>query len=142
MDESTNTLLYTATYVFIFIIATSLSIILYLKVNQYADSAFEYKEGMSGSIVNSVSTGLEEYSTGMTPLTKDDVFSYVVNYIKGDLYGNSTNNSGYTIEVDGYYFNEDTDYSTIYNSLTDEKYYIKYVSEIAGEKKLVIKKLW
>ena len=135
MDESTNTLLYTATYVFIFIIATSLSIILYLKVNQYADSAFEYKEGMSGSIVNSVSTGLEEYSTGMTPLTKDDVFSYVVNYIKGDLYGNSTNNSGYTIEVDGYYFNEDTDYSTIYNSLTDEKYYIKYVSEIAGEKK-------
>lgn len=141
MDESTNTLLYTATYVFIFIIATSLSIILYLKVNQYADSAFEYKEGMSGSIVNSVSTGLEEYSTGMTPLTKDDVFSYVVNYIKGDLYGNSTNNSGYTIEVDGYYFNEDTDYSTIYNSLTDEKYYIKYVSEIAGEKKLVIKKL-
>ena len=141
MDESTNTLLYTATYVFIFIIATSLSIILYLKVNQYADSAFEYKEGMSGSIVNSVSTGLEEYSTGMTPLTKDDVFSYVVNYIKGDLYGNSTNNSGYTIEVDGYYFNEDTDYSTIYNRLTDEKYYIKYVSEIAGEKKLVIKKL-
>ena len=141
MDESTNTLLYTATYVFIFIIATSLSIILFLKVNKFADSAFEYKEGISGAIINSVSTGLDEYSTGMTPLTKDDVFSYVVNYIKCDLYGSSRDNSEYNIEVDGLSFNQDTPYSKIYNSLTDGKYYIEWVSENSGVKNLVIKKL-
>lgn len=40
MDDSTSTLLYTATYVIIFVIALSLSIVLFLSVNSYADSAF------------------------------------------------------------------------------------------------------
>ena len=130
MGESTNTLLYTATYVFVFVIATSLSIVLFLTINRYADSAYEYKEGIGGSIINSASTGVEEYKTGMTPLSKDDVFSYFVNYIKNDLYGNNNEaknirpSSGYVVEIDG--LNKDMSYKDAYNSLNAEKYYIKY----------------
>ena len=129
MDESTNTLLYTGTYVIIFVIATSLSIILYLTVNRYADSAFEYKEGISGSIINTASTGIEEYQTGMTPLTKDDVFSYFVNYVKKDIYGidsldqNNKPATGYIVSIKG--LTENMTYKQAYDALNSEKYYLK-----------------
>ena len=83
------------------------------------------RDGIGGSIINSASTGLEEYETGMTPLSKDDVFSYFVNYIKNDLYGNNNEaKSGYVVEIDG--LNKDMSYKDAYNSLNAEKYYIKY----------------
>lgn len=149
MGESTNTLLYTATYVFIFVIATSLSIVLYLSVNRYADRAFEYKEGMSGSIINSASTGLEEYKTGQTPLTKDDVFSYFVNYIKNDLYGtnkegeNIRPSSGYNVTINEVGINSDDTYKQAYDKIaTYDKYYIQYkTTSDDGIKEVVISPL-
>ena len=76
MDESTNTLLYTATYVIIFIIAVSLAIVLFLSVNRFADSAFEYSVGIETSIINTPTTGLEEAQKGQAHLTSTDVFTY------------------------------------------------------------------
>lgn len=133
MDESTNTLLYTATYVFIFIIAVSLSIVLFLSVNRYADSAFDYSQGINGSIINTGSTGLEEYQTGQVPLTKDDVFSYYVNYIKKDLYGENTSiNQDVNYNVKIYDKNnhelDGEPYNAAYGRLAD-KYILKYTSE-------------
>ena len=94
MAESTNTLLYTATYVIIFIIAVSLAIVLFLSVNRFADSAFEYSEGIETSIINTPTTGLEEAQKGQAHLTSTDVFSYFVNYIKKDLYGKEKSDDG------------------------------------------------
>ncbi len=136
MDDSTNTLLYTATYVFIFIIALSLSIGLYLTVNKYADSAFEYKQGLSGSIINTGSTGLEQYQTGETPLTKSDVFSYYVNYVKKDLYADSSvkQDRNYIVTIKDKNDNNissDEDYNTVYNNLA-ENYVLKYKNESSG----------
>lgn len=82
MDDSTSTLLYTATYVIIFVIALSLSIVLFLSVNSYADSAFSYTTGLNSSIINTPTTGLEESQKGQSHLTSSDVFSYFVNYVK------------------------------------------------------------
>lgn len=143
MDESTNTLLYTATYVFIFIIAVSLSIVLFLSVNRYADSAFEYKQGLNGSIINTGSTGLEEYQTGQVPLTKNDVFSYYVNYVKKDLYGESTTSGAYTTNQDVIYdvsikdkngneLVKELQYNDVYDKLAD-KYVLKYTSQSIDE---------
>lgn len=143
MDESTNTLLYTATYVFIFIIAVSLSIVLFLSVNRYADSAFEYKQGLNGSIINTGSTGLEEYQTGQVPLTKNDVFSYYVNYVKKDLYGESTTSGEYTTNQDVIYnvsikdkngneLEKKLQYNAVYDKLAD-KYVLKYTSQSVDE---------
>ena len=134
MDESTNTLLYTATYVFIFIIAISLSIVLYLSVNRYADSAFEYKQSLNGSIINTAETGLESYESGQVPLTKEDAFSYYVNYVKKDLYGTNVNtnqNINYNVIVkdnENKEISSDLGYSQVYNSLAD-KYVLKYTSK-------------
>ena len=99
MDESTNTLLYTATFVIIFIIAVSLSIILFFSVNRYADSAFEYSVGIETSIINTPTTGLEETQKGQAHLTSTDVFSYFVNYVKKDLYGQDSSDLGYTVKI-------------------------------------------
>lgn len=143
MDESTNTLLYTATYVFIFIIAVSLSIVLFLSVNRYADSAFEYKQGLNGSIINTGSTGLEEYQTGQVPLTKNDVFSYYVNYVKKDLYGESTTSGEHTTNQDVIYnvsikdkngneLEKKLQYNAVYDKLAD-KYVLKYTSQSVDE---------
>lgn len=99
MDESTNTLLYTATYVIIFIIAVSLAIVLFLSVNTFADSAFEYSLGIETSIINTPTTGLEEVQKGQAHLTSTDVFSYFVNYIKKDLYGEEKLDDGYNVKI-------------------------------------------
>lgn len=139
MDESTNTLLYTATYVFIFIIAVSLSIVLFLSVNRYADSAFEYKQGLNGSIINTGSTGLEEYQTGQVPLTKNDVFSYYVNYVKKDLYGNSNYDTNSDViydvsiadpETNSSNLGENLDYNSLQKKLSyKEKYFLEYMDD-------------
>ena len=100
MDDSTSTLLYTATYVIIFVIALSLSIVLFLSVNSYADSAFSYTTGLNSSIINTPTTGLEESQKGQAHLTSSDVFSYFVNYVKKDLYGNNNqSNSEYNVTI-------------------------------------------
>lgn len=139
MDESTNTLLYTATYVFIFIIAVSLSIVLFLSVNRYADSAFEYKQGLNGSIINTGSTGLEEYQTGQVPLTRSDVFSYYVNYVKKDLYGNPNYDTNSDVvyhvsiadpETNSSDLVENLDYNSLQKKLSyKDKYFLEYMDD-------------
>ena len=142
MDDSTNTLLYTATYVIIFIIAVSLSIVLFLSVNRYADSAFEYTQGLNGSIINTGTTGTETIKTGNVPLTKDDVFSYYVNYVKKDLYGEVTNTNQdviYNVDIkdkNGISLNNEMSYTQVYNSLSD-KYVLRYVGESVDTPKKV-----
>lgn len=146
MDDSTNTLLYTATYVFIFIIAVSLSIVLFLNINRYADLAFEYKQGLNGSIINTGSTGLEEYQTGQVPLTKEDVFSYYVNYVKKDLYGgvdtSSTNQDViYNVSITNKSGNATLEGTLSYNEAYDQladKYILKYKKEEINQSKKTV----
>lgn len=139
MGDSTNTLLYTATYVIIFIIAVSLSIVLFLSVNSYADSAFEYTQGLNSSIINTGSTGTEIAQTGQVPLTRDDVFSYYVNYVKRDLYGESVLNINQDVIYNVYINDPENSTGTLNNNLTynqlyeklskKESYYLEYKQE-------------
>lgn len=139
MDDSTNTLLYTATYIIIFIIAISLSIVLFLSVNRYADSAFDYTQGLNGSIINTGSTGTEIAQTGEVPLTKNDVFSYYVNYVKKDLYGEGVVNTNQDVIYHVSINDTETSTGTLSNNLTyselyrklskKENYYLEYQQE-------------
>ena len=143
VDDSTNTLLYIATYVFIFIIATSISIALFLNVNKYADSAFEYSQGLNSSIINTGSTGTEIAQTGQVPLTRDDVFSYYVNYVKKDLYGEGVLNTNqdviYQVSINDPESSEGTlannlTYNELYEKLSKkENYYLEYQEEYYDE---------
>lgn len=129
MDDSTSTLLYTATYVFIFIIAVSLSIVMFLSVNKYADSAFEYSNNLSSSIINTPTTGTEEKQTGKVHLTSSDVFSYFVNYVKKDLYGNNNqSNSEYnvTIITDDGKLDSELSYHEALKKIGNKNYILKY----------------
>lgn len=143
MDDSTNTLLYIATYVFIFIIATSISIALFLNVNKYADSAFEYSQGLNSSIINTGSTGAEIAQTGQVPLTRDDVFSYYVNYVKKDLYGEGVLNTNQDVIYQVSINDPESSTGTLANNLTynelyeklskKENYYLEYQEEYYEE---------
>jgi hypothetical protein len=142
MEESTSTFLYTATYVFVFIIATSLSIGLYFTVNKYADSAFDYSKNLNSSIINTPTTGTEEKNFGRVYLSRDDVFSYYVNYAMKDIYGGASNtnndveylftfnhpNQNASITVDSYY-----DLHDILQGA--DKYYLDYQDEYVKDGK-------
>ena len=136
MEESTSTFLYTATYVFVFIIATSLSIGLYFTVNRYADSAFNYSQNLNSSIINMPTTGTEIANTGKVYLSRDDVFSYYVNYVMKDIYGeNSSGNQDIeyviyftqTSGVSDMNYLEIDSYSKLYGALQGaEQFFLEY----------------
>lgn len=156
MNESTNTLLYTATYVFIFVIALSLSIMLFLGINRYANSAYEYSQGLGGSIINTVSDGTEMYDgdTQLLPLTREDVLSYYFNYIKKDLYGGQSNNNAdvkYDVNIvleterDNICLGKEEESKNLTNSQVEEKlrgynkFYLEYEAENPNTKIVYIK---
>ena len=128
MDDSTSTLLYTATYVIIFVIALSLSIVLFLSVNSYADSAFSYTTGLNSSIINTPTTGLEESQKGQAHLTSSDVFSYFVNYVKKDLYNEGNSDSGYnvTITTKSRELLSNMSYSDVLKAIGTDSYILRY----------------
>lgn len=128
MDDSTSTLLYTATYVIIFVIALSLSIILFFSVNSYADSAFSYTTGLNSSIINTPTTGLEESQKGQSHLTSSDVFSYFVNYVKKDLYGEGNSDSGYNVTITTKSVNLDStmSYADALKAIGTDNYILRY----------------
>ena len=136
MDDSTSTLLYTATYVIIFVIALSLSIVLFLSVNSYADSAFSYTTGLNSSIINTPTTGLEESQKGQSHLTSSDVFSYFVNYVKKDLYGEGKSDCGYnvTITTKSGELRSNMRYSDALKAIGTDSYILRY----KGDKNIAI----
>lgn len=126
MEDSANNLLYTGTYVIIFIIAVSLSITLFYSVNKYADSAFNYQQDLQSSIINTQPTGNE--TNGIVTLSQDDVVAYYFNYIKKDIY--SSQNSGnndvkYNVTIDVISNPNDTA-NAIKEIYTHTAYYLKY----------------
>ena len=137
MEESTSTFLYTATYVFVFIIATSLSIGLYFTINRYADSAFNYSQNLNSSVINTSTTGTEESNFGRVYLSREDVFSYYVNYTKKDIYGKDSLNNKEIVYNFEYYadnvppkkiiLDDKLSYSRLYEILQGkDKFYLVY----------------
>lgn len=137
MEDSTQTLLYTATYVFIFVIAISLSIILYMSVIKYSDIAFSYKESIDSSIINVGTTGTEIEQTGKVYLTPDEVFSYYVNYIKKDIYGESKPNTDIEIKIEGINDNS-LSYNDAYTELVKNNQYFYQYGEENGKPQITI----
>lgn len=148
MENSTSTLLYTATYVIIFVIAISLSVILYLNVNKYADSAFNYSSSINSSIINSETSDIKTDEYKRKYLTQDEVFSYYVNYIKKDLYDTSSSNNQdieYVVSIIDPQTNASIlDGGLLYSKVKEklqlcENYYLDYKEEnINNQKKRVV----
>lgn len=137
MESSTNTLIFTATYVIIFLIATTLSIILYFNVNRYADIAFNYSKNMDSSIINSEITNDKPRTNQRKYLNQDEVFSYYVNYVKKDLYDTNVNNDiNYNVNIIDpnsatASLGENLSYSEVKAKLDGcNEYYLEYVEEI------------
>lgn len=145
MESSTNTLIFTATYVIIFLIATTLSIVLYFNVNRYADIAFNYSKNMDSSVINSEITNDKERANHRKYLNQDEVFSYYVNYVKKDLYDTKVNNDvNYNVSIidpsaEASFLGENLSYSEVKSKLNGyNEYYLEYVEEqISGNKKNV-----
>ncbi len=142
MEDSANTLLYTGTYVIIFIIATSMSIMLYFAINRYADSAFEYSQNLESSIINVSTTGTELQDTGKTYLTPEDVFSYYVNYVKKDQYSDTSDTNqdvDYIVRITNPKntsgnIGSDKSYSEVMDLLKSaDKYYLLYEAESTND---------
>lgn len=138
MEDSTNTLLYTATYVFIFVIALSISITLLFSVNKYADSAFNYKQGLQSSIIDTPTTGSE--TANKVTLSAEDVISYYYNYVKRDIYadngGNVNSDVTYKvgITIDGSTIDLNTDEKLALTTINSkDTYYLRYKSSQIGE---------
>lgn len=94
MEESTMNALYTGTYVFVFIIALTVTIYLFNSITHFADVAFAFNnETADNASIVEVPVSQNRLLTG------EEVISYYYNYVKKDLYGQD-NTQGNTNETD------------------------------------------
>ncbi len=89
MGESATDAIYIGTYVLIFIIAISITIILFTGIVDYADKSYEYGQNQTDSTIST--NGATTYQKTKEDedkvyLTADEVVSYYYNYIEKDLY--------------------------------------------------------
>ena len=94
MEDSAFEALYTGAYVFVFIIALTVTIFLFSSITDFADLAYEYEEtsGDSSVIVDTpVNQNLLLFS--------DEVMSYYYNYVKKDIYGDDSKKESYNVII-------------------------------------------
>lgn len=91
MEDSALEALYTGAYIFVFIVALTITIYLFSSITNFADLAYEYNNDVqSGATI--VDTPVEQDLL----LTIDEVISYYYNYVVRDLYGSDAIDSGMT----------------------------------------------
>ena len=94
MEDSAFEALYTGAYVFVFIIALTLTIFLFSSITDFADLAYEYEETSGDSSVI-VDTPVNQNLL----LSSDEVMSYYYNYIKKDIYGDDSKKESYNVII-------------------------------------------
>lgn len=94
MENSTFEAIYTGVYIFIFVIALSITIFLFRETNDYADRAYEYnvKATESSVILNAP---VQKYRL----IDGNEVVSYFYNYIKRDSYGSNKTQIEYIVTI-------------------------------------------
>ena len=88
MEDSAYEAIYTGVYVFIFIIALTVSLLLFNGINEVADLSYEFSNKISGS-ETLVNVPVEQNLL----LSPSEVLSYYFNYIQKDLYSTEFVNS-------------------------------------------------
>ena len=94
MEDSAFEALYTGAYVFVFIIALTVTIFLFSSITDFADLAYEYEETSGDSSVI-VDTPVNQKLL----LSSDEVMSYYYNYIKKDIYGDDSKKESYNVII-------------------------------------------
>ena len=94
MEDSAFEALYTGAYVFVFIIALTVTIFLFSSITDFADLAYEYEETSGDSSVI-VDTPVNQNLL----LSSDEVMSYYYNYVKKDIYGDDSKKESYNVII-------------------------------------------
>ena len=94
MEDSAFEALYTGAYVFVFIIALTVTIFLFSSITDFADLAYEYEETSGDSSVI-VDTPVNQNLL----LSSGEVMSYYYNYIKKDIYGDDSKKESYNVII-------------------------------------------
>lgn len=112
MSDSVYQALFTAVYVIIFVIATTITLNLFNSANSYAESAYEYGKLTSDDSVIEV----ESISDNSNVISGTEMFTYYYNYVSNDKYGENEAKSDYKFEgaINGIKF--DKDYELVYKS--------------------------
>lgn len=89
MEDSALEALYTGAYIFVFIVALTITLYLFSSITNFADLAYEYNNEVQGG-ATIVETPVEQDIL----LNINEVISYYYNYVVRDLYGEEAIESG------------------------------------------------
>lgn len=131
MEESAIQAIYTGAYIFVFIVALTVTLYLFGSITDFSKLAYRYNNEVQGS-ATIVDAPVEQNIL----LNVDEVVSYYYNYVKKDLYGDEKSKgiTNYIVDIEqlrGMNVNT-TSLADVYNKLTnngrekDAKYIIKY----------------
>lgn len=124
MGDSAYQAIYTGVYVFVFIIAMSATIYLFMTIIDYAELSYNYgNTALDSNLIENIPT------TKYQLLTGSDVITYYYNYVKKDKYEGSESDTKYNVEI----FNSSgvkiSNEAAIKNIKYDQKYKLEFVSE-------------
>lgn len=94
MENSTFEAIYTGVYIFIFIIALSITIFLFKQTNDFADRAYNYNvKAIENSVI--LNAPAQKYRL----IDGYEVVSYFYNYIKRDSFGDNKTKIEYVVTI-------------------------------------------
>lgn len=118
--ENSYEALYTGVYLFVFVAAMTIAVYLFQGVNDLANNSYDYGKVVTGDAVIETDTEEAKY------LSREDVISYYMNYIKKDNYDENNDDKELqlpVVEIDGINTNN-LEYSDLLGKLSKKNYYI------------------
>lgn len=124
MGDSAYQAIYTGVYVFVFIIAMSATIYLFMTIIDYAELSYNYgNTALDSNLIENIPT------TKYQLLTGSDVITYYYNYVKKDKYEGSESDTKYNVEIFNSSGTKIINEAAIKNIKYDQKYKLEFVSE-------------
>ncbi len=124
MGDSAYQAIYTGVYVFVFIIAMSATIYLFMTIIDYAELSYNYgNTALDSNLIENIPT------TKYQLLTGSDVITYYYNYVKKDKYEGSESDTKYNVEIFNSSGAKIIDETKIRDIKYDQKYKLEFMSE-------------
>lgn len=96
MEESAYEALFTGTYIFVFIIALTVTLYLFNSIMDFSELAYEFN-----TTVEDKSTIINAPVEANRLLTGEEVLSYYYNYVRHDLYTEKESPINYNVTISG-----------------------------------------
>ena len=96
MEESAYEALFTGTYIFVFIIALTVTLYLFNSIMDFSELAYEFN-----NTVEDKSTIINAPVEANRLLTGEEVLSYYYNYVRHDLYTEKKSPINYNVTISG-----------------------------------------